>query len=169
MILAGASTQSAVQLPPESGGGYMAYLASHHHLHCLNLLHQSLHPDYYKTRSVVWLELSDSRRLSHFDHCIEALRQYIMCNADTTVVTHSWYESISGPVSNQENPRRCADWDAHWEWQKRRQSPAPKSPIKKPKDVIERPLNPAQPPPGILSMYINVESRDAAIRYPLPL
>ena len=26
---------SSVRLPPESGGGYLAYLASHHHLHCL--------------------------------------------------------------------------------------------------------------------------------------
>lgn len=31
---AGATTHDAVQLPPESGGGYLGYLASHHHLHC---------------------------------------------------------------------------------------------------------------------------------------
>ncbi|GAW23052.1 hypothetical protein ANO14919_126000 [Xylariales sp. No.14919] len=63
----------AVRLPPESGGGFMAYLASHHHLHCLCMLYRSLQPDYSETRSVVW-QVSAKLRLSHWDHCIEALR-----------------------------------------------------------------------------------------------
>lgn len=162
LIRAGASPISAVQLPPESGGGYMAYLASHHHLHCLYLLHQSLHVDYYSTHSVVWLKQLDAKqRLSHFDHCIEALRQYVTCNADTTVVTHQWYEDYPLPLPIQDNPRKCVDWDAHWQWQKDRQVPAPKSPILKPEDpnAILQPLKPSRPPPGSLSIYINVDDQ----------
>ncbi|KAI0413213.1 hypothetical protein F5X98DRAFT_296343 [Xylaria grammica] len=58
----------------------MAYLASHHHLHCLCMLYRSLQPDYSETRSVVW-QVSAKLRLSHWDHCIEALRFAETCGA----------------------------------------------------------------------------------------
>ncbi|KAI1394214.1 uncharacterized protein F4822DRAFT_387477 [Hypoxylon trugodes] len=148
----GASPDTAVRLPPESGGGYLAYLASHHHLHCLYLLHQSLHADYYSSRSVIW-EMSQERRLSHWDHCIESLRQYVTCNADTTVVTHNWFENYNLPVPTQGNPRRCADWDAHFRWQVERQVNAPKEELVKPKGVVEMPMLSAKPPEDYLEMY----------------
>ncbi|OTA57161.1 hypothetical protein K449DRAFT_467922 [Hypoxylon sp. EC38] len=144
----------AVRLPPESGGGYMAYLASHHHLHCLYILHQSLHQDYYRTRSVVW-NMSAERRLSHWDHCIEALRQFVVCNADTTVVTQNWFERFDVPIASQKNPRRCADWDAHFRWQLGRQVPAPSEPLSKPSNAVELPVLPVQPPSGYLSMFLS--------------
>ncbi|KAK6951286.1 hypothetical protein Daesc_007817 [Daldinia eschscholtzii] len=122
----------SMRLPPESGGG--------------------LHPDYYQTRSVVWNQ-SVERRTSHWDHCIETLRQYVTCNADTTVLTHSWFEGFERPVAFNENPRRCADWDAHFRWQVDRQAPAPHHPISKPPDAIELPLLPISPPSGYMSMY----------------
>ncbi len=145
----------AVRLPPESGGGYMAYLASHHHLHCLYLLHQSLHADYYAPRSKVWRAPAEWR-LSHWDHCVESLRQYVTCGADATVVTHAWFEGFAEPVASQENPRRCADWDAHLRWQQDRQVPAPRAPLSKPPDAVERPVLPVDPPPGAMSMYLPV-------------
>ncbi|KAI2465739.1 hypothetical protein F4781DRAFT_408110 [Annulohypoxylon bovei var. microspora] len=150
---AGASPDS-MRLPPESGGGYMAYLASHHHLHCLYLLHQSLHQDYYQTRSVVW-NVSAERRLSHWDHCVESLRQYVTCNADTTVVTHNWFEQINTPIATQQNPRRCANWDAHLRWQLDRQVPAPHQLLSKPPGVAELPALPVRPPLGYMSMYLS--------------
>ncbi|KAI1136544.1 hypothetical protein F5Y05DRAFT_414804 [Hypoxylon sp. FL0543] len=148
------ASPDAVRLPPDSGGGYMAYLASHHHLHCLYILHQSLHKDYYQTRSVVW-NMSAEMRHSHWDHCIEALRQYVICNADTTVVTHNWFERVNVPIASQDNPRRCADWDAHFRWQLDRQAPAPGAPLTKPADAVERPVLPVQPPSDYLSMYLS--------------
>ncbi|KAK9418792.1 putative Tat pathway signal sequence [Seiridium unicorne] len=143
---------NSVRLPPESGGGYLAYLSSHHLLHCLYLLHQSLHQDYYSQFSVVW-KLTPQRRLSHWDHCIETLRQYVTCDADTTVITHDWFEQITTPVPNQANPRRCADWNAHFQWQLDRQAPAPDRPVLKPQGVSERPVVPLEPPPGYMEMY----------------
>ena len=35
MLKVGADLDTAVQLPPESGGGYLAYLESQHHIHCI--------------------------------------------------------------------------------------------------------------------------------------
>ncbi|KAK3380986.1 hypothetical protein B0H63DRAFT_523720 [Podospora didyma] len=122
---------TSVRLPPEGGGGYLAYLASHHHLHCLYLLHQSLHSEYFATRSVVW-DMPAHLRLSHWDHCVEELRQYIICNADSTAVTHDWVEGLSQPAPNQGNPRLCANWEAHFQWQLDRQAPAPSTPLTNP-------------------------------------
>lgn len=152
LSLIGGSPHS-VRLPPESGGGYMAYLSSHHQLHCLYLLHQSLHQSYYSSRSVVW-ELSAARRLSHWDHCVEALRQAVVCTADATVFTHDWYEGIAVPVANDHNKRRCADWDGHVRWQAERQVPAPRTPVKKTGESVERKVLSDEPPPGYLSMYL---------------
>lgn len=149
LIRVGGSPNS-VRLP---GGGYMAYLSSHHQLHCLYLLHLSLHQDYYATRSRVW-EMSAERRLSHWDHCVEALRQVVQCNADSTVLTHDWYEGIDEPVANDHNLRRCADWDAHFQWQVDHQAPAPKHPLTKSPGSVEKPVLPDRPPLGSLSMYI---------------
>ncbi|KAK7750556.1 hypothetical protein SLS62_007532 [Diatrype stigma] len=181
---AGAPPDS-VRLPPESSGGYLAYLASHHHLHCLYLLHQSLHASHYEqTGEGMWAaSMSAERRVSHWDHCVEALRQYVVCEADATVVTHSWFEGYDKPVASQANPRRCADWDAHFRWQLDRQVTAPPaSPpasapgqdegeggedkgeeghhqmwsLKKPPGAVERPVLPVEPPPGSMSMYLPV-------------
>lgn len=68
------------------------------------------------------------------DHCIEELRQYVVCNADTTVVTHGWIDELPFPVPNAANPRLCADWDAHFKWQLGRQAKAPEVPLTKPAD-----------------------------------
>lgn len=45
----------------------------------------------------------------NWDYCIEALRQVVQCNADSTVLTHDRYEDIDEPVANDQNSRRCVD------------------------------------------------------------
>ena len=49
------------------------------------------------------------------DHCFEVLREGIMCNSATTLVTHYWGESqkiLSFPITH----RNCLDWDHFQEW-----------------------------------------------------
>ncbi|KAI0101538.1 hypothetical protein GGR51DRAFT_563438 [Nemania sp. FL0031] len=148
--LAGAAPD-AIRLPVESGGGYLGYLASHHYTHCLWLLHMSLHEDFYASRSIMW-NMTRERRVGHFDHCIEVLRQLVICDADTTPVTFHWYEDEADYLPDQSNPRRCADWDAHRQWQVDRQVPAPKESMTAPSDYVRRPRMGA-PPPGSLAWY----------------
>ncbi|KAI0142325.1 hypothetical protein F4776DRAFT_501976 [Hypoxylon sp. NC0597] len=140
----------AVRIPPESGGGYIAYLASHHHLRCSYILHRSVHQDYYQASSVVW-NVSAERRLSHWDHCIEALRQYVICNPDTTVVMHNWFERVDVSVASQENPRRLLPLAKVY-----RQVPVSSEPLPKPPNVVELPVLLVQPPSGYLSMLPSV-------------
>ncbi|KAI0169218.1 hypothetical protein GGR52DRAFT_593000 [Hypoxylon sp. FL1284] len=157
----GVAPESAVRLPASSGGGYMAYLASHHHLHCVYLLHQSLHPAFYAPRSPLWTEPGSdaAHRASHWNHCVETLRQLVMCNADASVVTHAWPPVELGlgvdlPVPVSENPRRCADWDAHFRWQLERQVPAVDGevPLRRPPGAAPYPWMLSRPE-GYMSMY----------------
>ena len=47
------------------------------------------------------------------DHCIELLRQSVMCNPDTTLTTFSWSHTKPKPVLNIGSfERQCVDWEA---------------------------------------------------------
>ena len=49
VVLKSGENTSAVRVPPELGGGYLAWAEVNHQLHCVNLLRKALHPywDYY--------------------------------------------------------------------------------------------------------------------------
>ncbi|KAJ4401348.1 hypothetical protein N0V91_008012 [Didymella pomorum] len=54
-----------------------------HSLHCLNAVRKHLDHEYY----VAHMELPAEYRRMHIDHCIDQLRQSIMCHADLPPVT----------------------------------------------------------------------------------
>lgn len=56
-----------------------------HSLHCINALREHIDMDYYHGKGVAWLP-QEYRRM-HIDHCIEQLRQAILCHGDMTPVT----------------------------------------------------------------------------------
>ncbi|KAI0397599.1 hypothetical protein F5Y17DRAFT_415087 [Xylariaceae sp. FL0594] len=143
----------AVKLPEESGGCYLAFTSSHHQLHCLYLLHQSLHPDYYSSRSPVW-RMEAKLRLSHWNHYVEILRQYVTCQADTTMIMMYWEDGLQFPAPDNGNPRKCADWDSHFRWQLDHQAPAPAHPLTRPPGASGITPIPEHPPDGYLSMYL---------------
>ncbi|XXG96878.1 hypothetical protein Hte_003169 [Hypoxylon texense] len=71
-------------------------VAAFHHLHCLAVLRTSLYQ--YKN------EREQINSWFHVRHCIDALRQLILCSADPTIIggESAWHE--------------CRDWDALKEW-----------------------------------------------------
>lgn len=53
------------------------------------------------------------------DHCLEVLRQGIICNADLTVNTYYW--NSDGEIQgNRTGFRRCTDWQRIQEWAEKR-------------------------------------------------
>ncbi|KAE9370920.1 hypothetical protein N431DRAFT_442697 [Stipitochalara longipes BDJ] len=75
---------TAASYPPEVGE-YMVILEVFHQLHCLNLLRRWNYKEYYGDDP----EAPQNQRL-HRDHCIDILRQHIMCNVDVGLVTTGW-------------------------------------------------------------------------------
>lgn len=47
VVLKSGETTSAVRLPFEMGGGYLAWAEVNHQLHCLNLMRKAIYWDYY--------------------------------------------------------------------------------------------------------------------------
>lgn len=88
------SFKALTRLPPLTG-------VRHFTLHSSHICSRS------KTNNILILPMPD--------HCLEVLRQGIMCNADIAINTYTWgtpYE-IKG---NRDWPRKCTNWDRVAAW-----------------------------------------------------
>ncbi|KAI6093648.1 hypothetical protein F4821DRAFT_221079 [Hypoxylon rubiginosum] len=109
-------------LPFQDGDGYLGMLGVYHQLHCLKQLRKWIYRDYYyrdESQSVL------DERAFHADHCVEYLRQIIMCHGDTTVNPFRWLhdDSVlhrSGPTLKEGAQYECVNWDMLSEWAKSR-------------------------------------------------
>ncbi|KAJ6472292.1 hypothetical protein C8R47DRAFT_1221798 [Mycena vitilis] len=91
-------------------GNYVIALDVFHQLHCLDTLRQQLHPGHnYTLKSKV-----------HLRHCIGALRQALMCYADTTPVVWQWSDRYKEAEQRDDLVHRCRDFDAIKGWAKER-------------------------------------------------
>ncbi|KAI1074815.1 hypothetical protein F5B20DRAFT_562497 [Whalleya microplaca] len=109
------SVRTAVQFPTESGGGYMATTVGTHQLHCLHFLWQDHHrasfPDVLRKAQEV-PELYER----HFEHCVDYIRQSIMCQFDTGLVTYDWVLEHQNPTPNSNAMHKCVNWDVVQRW-----------------------------------------------------
>lgn len=94
------------------GGGYYGQLSAYHHLHCLKMLRQVLWHDRYN--------VSIAALRGHADHCIDDIRQSLMCHADLSVVTFDWQPGHRKPGPNFHLDQTCVDWDALDAWAAKR-------------------------------------------------
>ena len=127
-------------LPPTSplpdGNGNLAYvIEAYHAIHCVVSSHStpikpllSLHPIINPTTNhplpqarirTHYMLLKNGHPttwpLAHDVHCFDAVRQYIMCNADDTLL---WTNGDHSTGTHQ--AKKCVDWDALREWAEER-------------------------------------------------
>lgn len=114
-------------IPLEDGSGYYAILDVYHQLHCLvSLPFQSsavaqltrldikkyirhfIYEDYYND-TFPWTP-------THVDHCIDSIRQNLMCNADVSLMTFRWVEDDVRPKPNFKGMHECVNWDRIDAW-----------------------------------------------------
>ncbi|KAG2134403.1 uncharacterized protein EDB93DRAFT_1254523 [Suillus bovinus] len=101
--------------PEEYGGNYLATVEVIHQLHCINMVRQSTWGDHYTANDSDFIK-NPSRWLIHLDHCIEILRQVIMCHSDVTMVTYDWVEGLDDPYPNFSVPHQCRDVEKILDW-----------------------------------------------------
>ena len=53
-------------------------------------------------------------------HCLDTLRQAIMCQGDTSLITFRWGETQAIPLGNFSSEHRCKSWEALDAWNKER-------------------------------------------------
>ncbi|KAH0437160.1 hypothetical protein CcaCcLH18_04028 [Colletotrichum camelliae] len=100
-----------IELP---GGGYFGSIMVYHHLHCLKNLYHALHPEYYNFSKLTSHE--QERLAEHNDHCLHMLREAVMCQGDTTLITMKWNSTGLRPIGNLTSPHECVNWDRLMEW-----------------------------------------------------
>jgi hypothetical protein len=140
VVLRSGETTDAVRLPKEFGGGYLAWAEVNHQLHCLNLMRKAIYWDYYvekehefqRERSEVFWHLGTVIQNDNFgmttnlgipDHCVEMLRQILMCNADTGVQLHHWVKGNPTPIPNSNTWHQCKNFDSILKWTQDNQLP----------------------------------------------
>ncbi|KUJ08320.1 uncharacterized protein LY89DRAFT_789131 [Mollisia scopiformis] len=109
----------------EDGGGYMADVMVFHNLHCLNLIRQTSRWNWDHYSALIGTPEAfgtafegfdgEIQLEKHFTHCVDMLRQEIMCDADTNVYGQ-WYVKNHGPSKDFSINRQCKDFDAILKW-----------------------------------------------------
>ncbi|CAI7634570.1 unnamed protein product [Penicillium bialowiezense] len=126
-----------VKINPKYGGGYPANVEGLHHLHCLNLLRQSLYYnyDYYHAKGQGPFVNDDYIVRRHVSHCLDILRQELMCTIDTGVLGQVWiYPDSPEPYVDFNTQHRCKNFEDVRRWAESNQ--LPRDP---PSDFLEPP------------------------------
>ncbi|KAK8110390.1 uncharacterized protein PG998_006847 [Apiospora kogelbergensis] len=95
------------------GSGYYTTVAVYHGLHCVQRLHHYLYPDHY------YPDLDEDERftlLRHTEHCLDWLREYLTCNADTTLIPVHWQANHASPTALDWGKHQCVDWTSIEDW-----------------------------------------------------
>ena len=125
---------------------YVVQLDVFHQLHCLNAIRKTLYPErywnefgeYYTTDRQrnytstaakhygkcclcfpIYVAYANIARL--LDHCLDAIRQSIMCHGDVATVYWQWMPVRQQPLPRLEITHTCRDFDAIREWAKAHQ------------------------------------------------
>ncbi|ORY17949.1 hypothetical protein BCR34DRAFT_473967 [Clohesyomyces aquaticus] len=118
-----------VQVSDYYGGGYPANVEGLHHLHCLNLLRKSLYwnYEYYRDQKKGAFVNEDYVVQYHVTHCLDILRQQLMCVVDVGVLGQVWYqvegEDHPTPFTDFNTKHKCRDYEAVQKWAEEHQLP----------------------------------------------
>ncbi|KAH5003448.1 hypothetical protein HBH70_220500 [Parastagonospora nodorum] len=108
----GKDPRCVVKVREEFGYGEDAYLAafdSGHQLHCLDILRKETHKDYYFPQGID--VIAAVRWKNHVGHCLEALRQHLMCHATTELTTFMWVENRRDMQPDFGSKLQCHDYE----------------------------------------------------------
>ncbi|KAK0620542.1 hypothetical protein B0T14DRAFT_586967 [Immersiella caudata] len=106
------------------GGGYPVYVEGLHQLHCLNLLRKSLYYnyEYYHTQGKGPFSDPDKVLHWHVSHCVDFIRQRLMCDVDIGVFGSVWVNRTDPRPFVDFNTRHvCRDFEAVRAWAERHQ------------------------------------------------
>ncbi|KAB8298645.1 hypothetical protein EYC80_000824 [Monilinia laxa] len=96
-------------LPLADDSGYYGQLNVYHHLHCLKFMREAFYADYYP-------DAQGPTTKMHVDHCIDDIRQALMCHADTSITTFKWQEGIRRPMPDFAGWHTCNNWQVLDDW-----------------------------------------------------
>ncbi|OAQ69844.1 hypothetical protein VFPPC_02419 [Pochonia chlamydosporia 170] len=137
--LASGLKPSFVQRAAKYGGGFLVNVEGMHHLHCLNLLRKSLYFNYDHYKQLGKHEFINEEIIlrPHITHCLDAIRQVLICNVDTAVLGQVWADSEKPfPFPDFNTNHKCKNYDDIKDWARKLQR-APNDQI--PADYLAKP------------------------------
>ncbi|KAK1488488.1 hypothetical protein CABS01_02118 [Colletotrichum abscissum] len=79
--------------------------------------------DYYRETGFDFRGNDEQMIQTHIDHCIEILRQFVMCHADVGLVASHWVADANHPWPDFNTNKICKDFDGILEWTLSHQAP----------------------------------------------
>ncbi|CAG9986681.1 unnamed protein product [Clonostachys byssicola] len=137
--LASGLDSSFVQRADKYGGGFLVNVEGMHHLHCLNLLRKSLYfnYDHYKNLGHHAFKNEEPILRRHVTHCLDTIRQVLMCNVDTGVLGQVWANPNNPTAFPDFNTKHvCKNYEGVRKWAESIQAP-PHDQV--PEDFLETP------------------------------
>jgi hypothetical protein len=130
---------SKVKYPARLGGGFMVSMEAPHQLQCLNLLRKASWPEYYESTDTSFQDAPGVIRM-YLDHCIEMIRQNIMCNVDVMMITWDWVQEHDTPYPNFNTRHQCRNYDKILDWAVEHAIHIDKSEVTRFEDTVDLPL-----------------------------
>ncbi|KAF4625988.1 hypothetical protein G7Y89_g12180 [Cudoniella acicularis] len=123
---------TAMKLPEETSrfnwpsreDEYILTLDVFHQMHCLDVVRMALYRDRYDKHFYNPDGSVDYCKWLHIDHCVDQVRQAIMCAADVSVVYFEWSDVVQGMRPRVDNSHTCRDYSKILQWAKERHVPA---------------------------------------------
>ncbi|KAF7860756.1 hypothetical protein EAF04_008274 [Stromatinia cepivora] len=109
------ASEYAAEYTEEMGGGYIAGVEVFHQIHCLNMIRKATYLDYYLPRNAEWERDPDTMRY-HIDHCIDMLRQKLMCDPDVGMITYVWAKDWKQPLPDFNTVHMCRSYSKVINW-----------------------------------------------------
>ncbi|KIW07025.1 uncharacterized protein PV09_01919 [Verruconis gallopava] len=112
-------TRNHTRIKAKYGGGYPVFVEGLHQLHCLNLVRKSLWYNYEHYHGAHEVEFSDSDKVIywHVSHCLDIIRQRLMCTMDTSVFGSVWVDrNDPRPFTDFNTKHVCRDFEQIREW-----------------------------------------------------
>ena len=104
------TSRYSVKAPSSLGQGRLAAFEGFHYIHCLHNLWKTHYPEYY-TEEARFAKENPEEWLEHVDHCVDMLRQKLMCDADPGLITYSWLKNHHNPHPNFNVEHKCRSYD----------------------------------------------------------
>lgn len=117
MIKMGLDPEGALEITNPATGekGYRVAVEVFHQLHCLNLMRQANYKSHYQPLGGdVAAEKHDLH--GHIDHCIDALRQFVMCQGDVNVFAFRFPFGDGDPWPDYTTPHVCRNYENIRNW-----------------------------------------------------
>lgn len=117
-----------VKINEKYGGGFVANVEGLHQLHCLNLLRKGLYYNFEHYHALGQGPFSNSDHVLkyHITHCLDIIRQSLMCSIDIGVLGQVWFQPDGlppEPYVDFNTRHKCRDFEAVRKWAKIHQLP----------------------------------------------